>query len=310
MKLAIVILNWNAAVLTQQCVCSARAAIATLVSETAIELIVVDNGSDVPFKETPAVNEPPESPQLTVIRSEQNLGFAAGMNLGIAAAMRGQPNYIWLLNNDTRIEANALNALIAYVQRNPEKKCIGSTIIDDATGDIETLGGYRYWASLSLATPIQRKATSHTPASDGLSLYKQKQPLSPNTVVPDYICGSAMLLRAEIIDQLGGLPTTNFLYFEELNLTAAIGGRDSLGVCLESQVRHQGGASTRHLPNQARTYYATLAALRYTASNHPYYMLSVIAARTTMGLWRALRRGDRNHITATAKAISDFILPR
>ena len=310
MKLAIVILNWNAAVLTQQCVCSARAAIATLVSKTAIELIVVDNGSDVPFKENPAVNEPPESPRLTVIRSEQNLGFAVGMNLGIAAAMRGQPNYIWLLNNDTRIEANALNALIAYIQHHPDKKCIGSTIIDDATGDIETLGGYRYWASLSLATPIQSKAATRPQASDKSTPRPQNPAPSANSIAPDYICGSAMLLRADTVDQLGGLPTTNFLYFEELNLTAAIGGRDSLGVCLESKVRHQGGASTRQLPNQARTYYATLAALRYTASTYPHYLLSVTVARTTMGLWRSLRWADRNHITATTKAISDFLLHR
>ena len=307
MKLAIVILNWNAAVLTQQCVCSARAAIATLVSKTAIELIVVDNGSDVPFKENPAVNEPPESPRLTVIRSEQNLGFAVGMNLGIAAAMRGQPNYIWLLNNDTRIEANALNALIAYIQHHPDKKCIGSTIIDDATGDIETLGGYRYWASLSLATPIQPKAATRPQASDKSTPHPQNLAPSANTIAPDYICGSAMLLRADIIDQLGGLPTTNFLYFEELNLTSAIGGRDNLGVCLELKVRHQGGASTRQLPNQARTYYATLAALRYTNRHHPQFMVSVATARIAVGVWRSVRHANYRYATAVLRALLTFL---
>ena len=115
-----------------------------------------------------------------------------------------------------------------------------------------------------------------------------------------------MLLRADIVDQLGGLPTTNFLYFEELNLTAAIGGRDSLGVCLESQVRHQGGASTRQLPNQARTYYATLAALRYTAAHHKYFIIGVFLARTALGIWRSVRHLDYNHINTVMRAFATF----
>ena len=59
-------------------------------------------------------------PSLVLIRSDENLGFAGGNNLGMTYALkRGDLDYVWLLNNDTVVDQGALQAL---VMRMSEKK--------------------------------------------------------------------------------------------------------------------------------------------------------------------------------------------
>src|SRR5215203_5458172 len=70
-----------------------------------LEIIVVDNGSD----ENPELIIKEKFPEVMVIRSKTNLGFAGGNNLGIKAA---KGKYLFFLNNDTEVHAHTFTPLV------------------------------------------------------------------------------------------------------------------------------------------------------------------------------------------------------
>src|SRR5438067_1758987 len=107
-KVSVITVNFNQALVTE--------ALLTSISNTntypAIEIIVVDNGS-----KTNTVPQWKEIyPHITFIRSEVNLGFAGGNNLGIKAATG---DYFFLVNNDTEFTEGLINTLVNVMDNNP-----------------------------------------------------------------------------------------------------------------------------------------------------------------------------------------------
>jgi GT2 family glycosyltransferase len=163
-----------------------------------IEIIVVDNGSSE--NRTPEWRE--RYPDMTFIRSEENLGFAGGNNLGIAQA-RG--DYFFLVNNDTEFTADLLSQLVQTLESDPrigmvsplihyfdDKTMIqyaGYTPINYMTGRNQCIGQYE----------INRSQYNHRSGETG------------------YIHGAAMLVMKEAIDRAGRMDPNYFLYYEELD---------------------------------------------------------------------------------------------
>ena len=218
------------------------------------------------------------------------------MNTGIDAAMASACDHLWLLNNDLTVAPNAIAQLAAFSQLNPHYLCVGATIINAASQQTETVGGYRYWPCLSLALPIQAKVDPRLAAAP--------------TNAPDYLSGAALWLSASALWLSGGLPATDFLYFEELRLTRLLGGKQALGVCAEAQVLHESGVSASLLPNSEKTYYATLAALRYTQEFYPYCIASVIVSRLLVAALRSLRRRRLADVIQAFRALKTFLQDR
>ena len=104
-KVAIVILHYNGKKDTLECLESI-----SKLSFKNIEplIIVVDNGSAEEFK----------AEGIKVIRSEKNLGFAGGNNIGINYALGKESDYILVLNNDTIVEENLINELLNVISEN------------------------------------------------------------------------------------------------------------------------------------------------------------------------------------------------
>ena len=252
-RLAIVILHYGEQDHTLQCLRSvAEAATAALDVCSTATYIVDNHAATEPFQWS---SEGPEHPEI--IRSNSNLGFASGMNLGIHAAVQEPCDYLWLLNNDTVVDRASIKNLVEHAVSHPEQKWIGCTMVDRATQRIATIGGYRYSALLSAAWPITNSAEN-----------------------PDYIDGAAMLLCAKTARALGGLPVNNFLYFEELHLARALQQEGlAWGVCEAARVSHLGGVSTATLPLNKKTYHLTTAALRYTSQHARVFLLTVWCAR-------------------------------
>lgn len=166
------------------------------------EIIVVDNGS----KKDESLLLQKRYPFIKIIRSEKNLGFAGGNNLGYSIS---SGSYIFFLNNDTVLKDNSLHYLIETMRTNPK---IGGTspkiLFNDAYGHIQFAG----YTPLSKIT-IRNQTIGFDEPDNG-----QYDMLS----CTPYLHGAAMLVKREVIEKVGLMPECYFLYYEELDWSTQI----------------------------------------------------------------------------------------
>jgi GT2 family glycosyltransferase len=122
-ELSIVIINYNTFGLTCQCIDS----IVGQTQDVRYEIIVVDNAS----REQDPQGFATRYPFIKLVKSEKNVGFAGGNNLGIAVA-EGQ--YIVLLNSDTVLQNNVMHICLDYLRTHPRVAVVGPALFfDDRT---------------------------------------------------------------------------------------------------------------------------------------------------------------------------------
>lgn len=198
-----------------------------------IEIILVDNGSkfsDASYYKTPF-------PQISFIRSEENLGFAGGNNLGVAVA-RGK--YLFFVNNDTEFTAGLLETLVDTLERNSKIGIICPQInyFDDKT--IVQYAGF---------TPMNY----YLCRNKCIGQYEKDAGQYRNQVKrTGYAHGAAMMVTKDAIDQAGLMAENFFLYYEEtdwcdrirragfevwINTQALIYHKESLAVGKESALK-------------------------------------------------------------------------
>jgi hypothetical protein len=108
---AVVVLSWNGRDDTLDCLGSLAR-----VRWERLTQIVVDNGStDGTLEAVRAA-----FPDVEAIRSEENVGFADGNNIGIRAALEAGADYVFLLNNDTLVDEGVVEALVTEAARRPD----------------------------------------------------------------------------------------------------------------------------------------------------------------------------------------------
>src|SRR5688572_9666781 len=117
--LSIIIVSWNTASLLENCLASILAGPPT----SPFEIWVVDNAStdDSPWM----VRK--KFPQVHLIENRENVGFARANNQAIQRCMG---KYILLLNPDTVVASGALQALVDFLDKHPEKGAIGPRILN------------------------------------------------------------------------------------------------------------------------------------------------------------------------------------
>ncbi|MFY0606789.1 MAG: glycosyltransferase family 2 protein [Cyclobacteriaceae bacterium] len=161
-----------------------------------IEIIVVDNGS----KHNRSAEILSLFPSVTVIRSEINLGFAGGNNLGIKEA-KGE--YLFHVNNDTIVSQETVMNLWQVLAEN-EEVAIACPLIyyyDDPT--VIQYAGF---------TPIN----PWTGRNKAIG-YKNQLKLSDKLEETSYAHGAAMMIKRTVVEKLGMMPENYFLYYEELD---------------------------------------------------------------------------------------------
>ena len=293
LDISVIILDWNNSALTLACISSVKASIQALKNSASVKIIVVDNGSSPSLIKS--IPDLALSKDVTVVRSAENLGFAGGMNLGIQLAQQGPCDAVWLLNNDTLVDKEALPALANFKREHPDKIVIGSIINSSVRGRSVTTCGYTYYKYFGVARPVRppESRSSQLPA-----FFKPKL---------DYIDGAAMFIDMAQLVAIGGLPTKNFLYFEELNLTHALGGDRCVGICQAANVMHAGGASTAAMGSGKRTYFSALAAFRYTWQHAVLGMPLVLLLRLITASTRDITTLSLNHMSAVFTALIDSL---
>ena len=162
-----------------------------------MEVIVVDNAS----KDQEADTIVQRYPQIKIIQSKQNLGFAGGNNLGIQAA---QGKYLFLINNDTVFKEFNIQALIHRMESSPNIGIVCPKIRFAWDNNPIQFAGY---SKLSTIT-VRNYAIGFNEEDQGQYDIAHSTP---------YAHGAAMFIRRDAIKKVGLMPECYFLYYEELD---------------------------------------------------------------------------------------------
>jgi GT2 family glycosyltransferase len=185
-------------------------------------------------------------PVLTLIRNEENLGFAGGNNVGLRFEVaRGIADFFWILNNDTVVEPDALTQLVQRFQQIPRVGICGSTILlYHDRNRIQALGGGHYCSWIGLPWHSGRFSMRRS------DVESNKAEASMN-----YVEGASMLVSRQFVNEIGFLCEDYFLYFEEADWAVRAKGRFELGYASRSIVYHKVGGSIGTSSNPAKKSY-------------------------------------------------------
>ena len=205
-----------------------------------------------------------DAARLVLVRTEANLGFAGGNNVGLRYLLARQDvDAVWLLNNDTVVDPGAAEALAAEVARDPRIGLCGSTLLYYHEPDrVQAAGGASYNAWLALPRHIgESLPLARIPGADEVRARLA------------YPTGASMLVTRVFLEAVGLMSEDYFLYFEELDWARRAAGRFRVGYAPESRVYHREGRSTGTDGSERKSatadYYFLRNRLRVTRRHFP-----------------------------------------
>lgn len=198
---------------------------------------------------------------ITIIRTGGNLGFAGGNNVGLRHAMR-DPRYahFWLLNTDTVVAADALDALLERAAQRPDAGMVGSTLLYYWFPDrVQAMGGASFDVSRGVAAHL------------GAGVPRGAIPADPAALeaCTDYVVGASILASRAFVERVGLMCEDYFLYFEEIDW--AVRGREgfALAYAPASVVFHKVGGSSRRQASRTSLRYLYRNRLRFMGRFFP-----------------------------------------
>jgi GT2 family glycosyltransferase len=200
LRVAIVVLNWNNAPDTLACLESLSG-----VDYPNCGTLVVDNGSsDDSVARIRAV-----FPEVEVLETRANLGYAGGNNFGVRCALAREADAILILNNDVTVEPGFLAPLADVLATLPG--CGVTTPLVGERGVDE-----RVWA-LGAAIDGRTAAVSRMHASEAVAGWRGRAAFEV-----DAAAGAAMLIKREVFERAGLIDEAYFLYYEEVDWSIAV----------------------------------------------------------------------------------------
>jgi GT2 family glycosyltransferase len=205
MDLSIIVANYNTRDLLRDCLQSAYGS----TGKFTCEVIVVDNGST----DGSADMVRREFPQVHLEASAINGGYAYANNLGFRSA---QGRYLLLLNPDTVLPPNALEAMLTFMDEHPQAGVAGpKLVLADGTLD---LACRRSFPTLDVAFYRLIGLSKRYPSSPRYNRYNLGY-LDPDQLAEvDAVVGAFMLIRREALEQAGPLDERFFAFGEDLDL--------------------------------------------------------------------------------------------
>ena len=284
-EVSIITINYNG--LEDTC-----ALIETIPFNENMEVIVVDNASKNQEADTIAQRYP----QIRVIKSGQNRGFAGGNNLGILAA---QGKYVFLINNDTFFKDFKVQTLIDRIESSPMIGIVCPKIRFALNDNPIQYAGY---------TPLSKVTVRNSAIGFGEDDHGQYDTAHPTP----YAHGAAMLIRRDAIEKVGLMPECYFLYYEELDWSMMF-SRAGYQIWYEPKctIYHKESQSTGQ-NSPLRTYYLTRNRLllvhrnplEFSKTLAYLYLIGVVAIRDIL---KHTLTGRFGLLKATLQALWDFI---
>jgi len=282
-SLTIIVLTWNNFGDTAECLQSLRK-----LNYPHYNVVLVDNGSTDGSVERLHL----EFPEVKLIRNSENLGYAAGNNIGLEYALSKNVDYIILLNNDTVVDVNLAAGLIKASHE------IGNLAIFGCVNyyyndrkRVQFSGGLFNWKTGDIIDQ-----TRHKIDEGQFQLLKEV----------DTVAGSCLFLPTTIIKTVGLFDNRFFLTFEESDLCCRVKKAGYkvytyMGAGVWHKVSVSGQAHKKGL--NILKYYAVRNRFLFLTRNSPKHFLPISVtyhiARTAVYIWKEVR----NRNTAQAKLL-------
>lgn len=285
----IVLLNWNGWQDTVECIASCKK-----LSYRNVRILIVDNGStDGSIMELCR-----NSPDTELIRTGENLGFAGGNNVGIRHALEHGADYVWLLNNDTVVDSDALSALVNVAESNQSIGMVGSKI-----------PFYDNPRFLWYAGGVLDPSLPYRPGHRGLK--EQDRGQFDETGETGYVTGCSLLARREMIEEIGLLDEGLFLYFEDAdwNARAKRAGWEVFYAPL-SVVLHKVSSSIGGAESTRMRYYLARNLLYFIRKNYPSTFLRAFWFDLFENVFVMVKKGRSAAAGWALMGIIDFVRGR
>lgn len=261
-------------------------------NDDSLEVIVIDNASE----KNEALLIEARYPNVKAIRSNTNLGFAGGNNLGINAATG---KYLFFINNDTIIKDFNINVLINRLESSNEIGMVCPKIRFAWEDNPIQFAGYTKLSRITL----RNKAIG----------FGEKDMGQHNTPHPTpYAHGAAMLVKREALEKVGKMPECYFLYYEEYDWSIMF-RRAGYEIWYEPlfTIYHKESKSTGQ-NSPLKTYYITRNRLLLARRNEKTYikyiiycyLIGIVALRDIL---KYSISGNFKLVAATTKGIINFL---
>jgi len=250
MHISLILINYNTKSDTDECLKS----LSVLKTKGfSYNVVVVDNGSMESYSLPRTLTS---NKKFEVVRSEANLGFTGGNNLGIYYAIeKYNSDYTLLLNNDTVVEPHFLQKLIDCSEDHSEYGLICPKIYFYKGNEYHKksysrsqLGSVLWYAGGSIDWP--NLAAFHR----GVDEVDRGQ--FDTFSDSDFATGCCVLIKREVLEKVGTFDKRYFLYFEDVDLSVrAHDARYGIGFCPEAVVWHKNAGSSGGAGSSVHNYY-------------------------------------------------------
>jgi len=245
---------------------------------------------------------------IILVRLKENGGFSAGNNAGLRLLLQDRGcRAFWLLNNDTQAEPRALRALVTRANEAPDAGMVGSTMVwFEPSRMVQCAGGGRFnpWLGTTrlLAEGLPRDEVAA---------------MSVESLEPflDFVLGASLLVRREVLERIGLLEDSYFLYYEDVEW--CLRARKAGFRCVwarESVVLHREGGSSgatsagrqaRHPVRGRMVDYLSLRNRFNTLRRHSPAAIPLALASLSGILFNRLRRGQADRFGLVLRAAWD-----
>jgi GT2 family glycosyltransferase len=263
-----VIVNWNGWQDTLDCLASLREQ-----DYGNLQIVVVDNGStDDSVKRIRSA-----FPEARLIETGKNLGFSRGCNVGLRAALAGDTEFVWLLNNDTVCPPDTVRKLVRRAIASPEAGLVGTVLFyaHDPT-KVQAWGGgkIRPWIAYSTHFVVPTE-------------------FGPNC----YTTFASVLARREMLEEVGLLYEGFFMYCDDGDLCLRMQKtRWKIVMAEDTAVLHKEGASTTTAQKPFIAKVTTVSCLRFIRRNSklaligmPVYVILRLGNRIARREWKGFK---------------------
>ena len=213
-KIAIVILNWNTAELTQITI---NSFFKVKHRGFNFQIILVDNGSKTECIQT-LENSYHNNSQVTILKSKTNTGYAEGNNIGITWALQHKFDYIMIANSDIRVEPNFLNILYSEIKTSPNYFLAPKIYFEK---------GYEFHKDRYRPSKLGKIIWAIGSTIDWHNIYGSNIAIDEidigqydqNPPLPDFISGCCFLVKSDLFKQIGLFDKKYYLYLEDADLS-------------------------------------------------------------------------------------------